>query len=110
MSTEETRQDWSEWLQHPATRAFFAHIQGEWGTGGQRFDGLMNKLADSTEEDRKVLDQIRQVAVCKREIARLVQWPSEELARLKRQDVKPEGSYRPELHPMLAGESRRGGL
>jgi hypothetical protein len=110
MSTEETRQDWSEWLQHPGTRAFFAHVEREWGTGGQRFEGLMTTLANSTGEDQIVLNKLRQVAVCRREIQKLFQWPSEELARLKRQDVKPEGSYRPELHPMLAGESRRGGL
>lgn len=103
--------DWQDWLQSPATRAFFAHIEREWGAGGRRFESTVDRLADSREDDPIVLKQIQQIAVCRREILRLVRWPSEEVSRLK-QLAHPDVSAhpRPQLAPDLVGQSRRGGL
>jgi len=93
-----SKQDWSDWLQLPATQAYLTHIEREWGAGGTRFESTLNKFADSLEEDRKVLDQIRQIAVCRREILKLKEWPREEIQRLKN------------LEPQPVGMSRRGAL
>jgi hypothetical protein len=92
------KQDWQDWLQHPVTRAYLAHIEHEWGPGGRRFEGIVEKFSDSLEEDRIVLDKIRQVAVCRREILKLKEWPREEIERLRN------------MEPVEAGFSRRGGL
>lgn len=98
--SEVSRQDWIEWLNHPCTKAFDAHAKAEWGAGGKRFEASVDKFADSREEDRVVLDQIRQIAVCRREILKLFKWPEEEVQRLKALDRS---------EPEYAG-SRRGGL
>lgn len=103
-------QDWQDWLAHPCTHAFLTHIQAEWGAGGVRFESTLNKFADSHDEDRIVLEQIRQIAVTRREILRLAKWPDEEVTRLREADRKPVGSVRPELAEALVGQSRRGGL
>jgi len=36
-----SKQDWSDWLNHPATQAFYRHLDAEWGAGGARFEGTL---------------------------------------------------------------------
>lgn len=110
MSEPITKHDWSEWLSLPATIEFLQHIEREWGAGGVRFESIINKFADSNESDPVLMNQIRQVAVCRREILRLAQWPKEELARLSQSSTQPSASPRPAMQEALAGQSRRGGL
>lgn len=93
-------------IDSPGWQAFTAFVTGEWGAGGRRFESTIDKFADSREEDRHVLDQIRQIAVARREILRLIQWPSEELARLK--TPKAPEPVRAPLDEALVGQSRRG--
>jgi hypothetical protein len=88
------KQDWADWLHQPCTQAFLAHIDRDWGAGGVRFESTLNKFADSLEEDRKVLDQIRQIAVCRREILMLREWPKEEIKRLTQAEREPVGVSR----------------
>lgn len=103
--------DWVEWQSHPCTRALLMHIEREWGAGGVRFESTLTKFADSLEEDRKVLEQIRQIAVTRREILRLAKWPEEEIERLRKRDTaQVDSSVRPPLAFALEGQSRRGGL
>lgn len=102
--------DLHDWITHPGTKLFFAHLEQEWGTGGLRFEASVNKFADSLQDDPIVLQQIRQIVVCRREMLRLKGWASEEVQRLKRNEEKPSANVRPELAPELAGMSRRGSL
>lgn len=92
-------EDWHDWLNHPATKAYLAHMHAEWGAGGVRFESSLNKFADSRDEDRIVLEQIRQIAVTRREILKLAKWPEEEIQRLRNLDRETVGSV-----------SRRGSL
>lgn len=89
-----SKQDWADWIQHPVTQAFFRHVDREWGAGGVRFESTLNKFADSREDDRIVLEQIRQVAVCRREILRLQAYPREEIERLRNLEPQPVGLSR----------------
>lgn len=101
--------DWQDWLQHPCTQAFVAQAQLEWGAGGVRFEGFIDTFADSRQDDPIVLQQIRQIAVARREILRLLKWPQEEVSRLRSSEHDP-ASPRRAMEPALAGQSRRGGL
>ena len=68
-------------LDHPGWLAFVQHVQAEWGAGGTRFEGTLNSLADARDDDAVVVQQIRQIAVARREILRLLSWPAEEVQR-----------------------------
>lgn len=94
----ELRDQLSDLVQSPGWKWFIAKTESEWGAGGKRFESTVDKFADSRDEDRVVLDQIRQIAVCRREILRLLKSPEEEIARLK------------SLEPQPASLSRRGAL
>jgi len=101
--------DLQDWLSHPGTKLFYDHLDQEWGTGGLRFEASVNKFADSLQDDPIVLQQIRQIVVCRREMLRLKAWAGEEVARLKRLDEKPENvSGRPALPQELQAFTRGG--
>lgn len=108
--SSELKDDLQTLIESPGWKAFEAHLLAEWGAGGKRFEQTVDRFADSREEDRFVLEQIRQIAVARREILRLVQWPVEEIARLKHLDQETDGSLRRPLAPELVGQSRRGSL
>lgn len=92
----------------PGWKWFQERAKEEWGAGGTRFEGFLNTFADSREDDPRVLQQIRQIAVARREIMRLLQLPSEEVARLAERPA--ESSLRPPMPKELVGQSRRGVL
>jgi len=99
-----------DWLEHPGTALFFGHLDQEWGAGGARFEGSINKFADSREDDALILRQIQQIAVCRREILKLKEWPAEEVTRLRNLVHGPDASPRRPMAPELVGQGRRGGL
>ncbi len=83
---------------HPGWSLFVAHVEREWGANGVKYQSELDKALDLTDAEAAA-SQARQIRAGRRVIETLVRWPSEELARLKRQDEKGE--------PTL---SRRGGL
>lgn len=97
-------------LEHPGWAAFVAHVHHEWGAGGMRFEGFINRFADSREDDPVVLQQIRQIAVARREILRLLEWPAETVAHQKKQDAVTDHHPRKPMPLELVGQGRRGGL
>ena len=85
-------------LAHPGWSLFLQHVTQEWGAGGARFETRLNQLADSTVDDANALLHIRQIAVARREILKILEWPREELARVR-------------SRPAISGPAtRRGGL
>lgn len=96
--SETSRHEWAEWLQLPCTRAYFAHVQDEWGAGGKRFERMFLKIADQVGDDVQNMRQMQQIAIARREILILCAWPEEEMQRLR------------SLEPQPAGMSRRGAL
>jgi hypothetical protein len=93
-----SKQDWADWIGHPCSKAFFAHLDTEWGAGGQRFERMFEKIADQVGDDAMNMRQMQQIAIARREIMRLKEWPSEQIQRLKA------------LEPQPVGQSRRGTL
>lgn len=108
---EHTRNEEADALEHLVAsdgwRRFCAHLDAEWGAGGQRFEALLEQFADSREPDAMVLRQIQQVAVARREILRLRDWPAMRVRHLAAapSDMSPRAA----LPRTLAGQSRRGG-
>lgn len=90
------RSDLSTLLESSGWKVFSAYVESEWGAGGTRFESFLNTFADSRQEDPMVLQQIRQIAVARREILRLMKWPTEELAKLRERakDHEPQMSRR----------------
>ena len=110
MTHEEQLDALQSLMDHPGWKVYDAHVEREWGAGGVRFEGQLNKIADSTVEDVLALRQIQQIAVARREILKLRTWPTEEVSRLKRlREPAPEPTLRP-FSQELVGQSRRGGL
>lgn len=97
-------------LESPGWAMVTDHIKQEWGAGGARFEGFIDSVADSRQDDPIVLQQIRQIAVARREILRLVKWPEEEVARLIKLELAKEAPIRQPLAPELVWQSRRGTL
>jgi len=94
----ELKEQLHDLVNSPGWKWFVQHTESEWGAGGKRFESSIDRFADSRDEDRVVLDQIRQISVCRREILKLVKAPDEKLQYLR------------SLEPQPAGMSRRGGL
>lgn len=85
-------------LDHPGWRAFTAHVTQEWGAQGVKYNAELDKALDLTDP-AMAASQARQVRAGRIVIESLLNWPSEEIARLKRQEQQPEPSL-----------SRRGSL
>ena len=93
-----SRTDWHDWLQHPATKAFIAHAHAEWGAGGARFEGLIERIADRKGDPAENMLHMQQVAVARRQILQLLKWPEEEMQRLReRPETAMSGSRRGSL-------------
>lgn len=78
----------------------------EWAT--RERTGRKNALNDT--DDKRALDKLRQITAAQEAVEWVLALPSEEMARLKRQEQQePE---RPQLRvaPPLTGMSRRGSL
>ena len=96
-------------LHHAGWTLFWAHVDQEWGAGGARFERTLMGLAERDEDDAVVVQQMRQIAVARREILRLKDWPSTRLRQLAEPAASDGDDRRPPLAPALAGHSRRGG-
>ena len=106
----ELREDLADLLGHAGWHWFAAKVEAEWGAGGSRFETTLDRFADSREEDRVVLEQIRQIAVCRREILRLLKLPQEEVRKLQQGSASLADPLRAALAPELVAQSRRGAL
>lgn len=84
---------------HPGWRAFQQHVAHEWGPSGVQYVGELERVLNGTDNDAAA-SQARQILSARKVIERLMAWPAEELARLKRSSATMnEPSF-----------SRRGGL
>jgi hypothetical protein len=106
----------AEILEHGLSSAFWKlfceHVNTEWGGIGRRFEGAINDLANQHEDDAVLVSKMRQIAVARREILKLLQWPQEEFKRQTASDVTVEDiiSGRAPLNNELVSFGRRGGL
>lgn len=112
MADTERRDILERGLGGPFWQLFRAHVEAEWGAGGKRFERALTELADRKDDDAILVRQMQQVAVCRREILKLLAWPDEELRKSKAESdaealPDPMRATDPEI---LAGMSRRGGL
>jgi hypothetical protein len=106
----------AEILEHGLSSAFWKlfceHVNTEWGGIGRRFEGAINDLANQHEDDAVLVSKMRQIAVARREILKLLQWPQEEFKRQTAGDATHEDITlgRALLAKELVGHGRRGGL
>lgn len=80
----------------------------EWATRERQ--GRKNALNDT--DDKRALDKLRQITAAQEAVEWLLNLPTEEIARLKRQEVEPASTptWRPHSLPNVAEMSRRGSL
>ena len=95
-------------LASPFWQLFRDHVEREWGAGGQRYARLLEQLADETGDEKVLLNQMRQVAVARREIQRLLQWPIEEMKRCAESPVESAPTRAPVNERVVAGMTRGG--
>lgn len=96
--SEKTLESLEDLLQRPGWSLFWSYVRAEWGPNGEQYRAQLDKALDLTDNDAAA-SQARQIRSAQKVIAGLLDWPKEEIARLKRQTQGSE----PEL-------SRRGGL
>lgn len=106
----ETREILEQGISSAFWKLFCEHVNQEWGAGGQRFAGTIEQLANMTTEDAVLVNQMRQIAVARREILRLLLWPHEELKRQTASETPHVPQGRAPMAEELVGMSRRGGL
>jgi hypothetical protein len=105
----------AEILEHGLSSAFWKlfceHVNTEWGGIGRRFEGAINDLANQHEDDAVLVSKMRQIAVARREILKLLQWPQEEFKRQTagEQEISIQHGRSP-LNNELVSFGRRGGL
>lgn len=95
--SDEKREALAGLIDHPGWALFRAMVQQEWGDAGRRFESELDRLAEA--DDAVTVSRMRQVSVARREILRLMRWPSEELKKVAEKK-----------EPELTVMSRRGGL
>jgi hypothetical protein len=80
----------------------------EWAT--RERVGRKNALSDT--DDKRALDKLRQITAAQEAVEWLLNLPTEELARLKRQEVEPTSTptWRPPSSLNVGEMSRRGSL
>jgi hypothetical protein len=104
----------AEILEHGLSSAFWKlfceHVNEEWGGIGRRFEGAISDLANQHEDDAVLVSKMRQIAVARREILKLLLWPQEELKRQKAEAILADPIGRAAFPPELVGHGRRGGL
>ena len=81
-------------LKHPGWQLFAEHVQHEWGPNGLKYNAELDKALNLTD-DNAAASQARQIRAGRRVIEQLLTWPSDELARCKRQEPRVE-------EPMMA--------
>lgn len=96
--TDERRDVLEALLTSPGWSVFVHHVETEWGPNGATYQQELDKALDLTDS-AAAASQARQVRAGRKVIEMLLAWPSQEIARLKRQE--------PDSEPVL---SRRGGL
>jgi len=91
-------------------KLFCEHVNTEWGGIGRRFEGAINDLANQHDDDAVLVSKMRQIAVARREILKLISWPQEELKRQTAGGLEYPVDGRAPLVQELVGLNRRGGL
>lgn len=84
----DTRQILESLIEHPGWAAFRAHVEHEWGIGGDRYLQELDKALDLTDP-AMATNHARQIRAARRTIEMLMRWPAEELARLSRMESEP---------------------
>lgn len=107
MTPHEEREALAQLIRSDGWRVFWAYVDAEWGAGGRRFESTLTSFADATQDDARTVQQIRQIAVARREILRLHEWPQSRIRQLS--EPASATSPRPPLPSALAGQSRGGG-
>lgn len=101
----------SEGLKSEFWHLFLTHVMDEWGPGGKRFEQAIDRLADLAQRDpAQTVQHMQQIAVARREILRLLKWPEQQLADLKRFDTAPAATDRRRAPDPCMQALRRGGL
>ncbi len=77
--------EWRELLDSPGWTRLVAHVFAEWQ--GPAFAARVEALADRPD-DTASLSQLRQMLAAKRAVERLLKVPSEQVAKLERQDPR----------------------
>ena len=82
-------------LKSSGWQLFRAHYDAEWGPRGTRYTSELEKALDLADP-ALAASQARQIVSARKAIEQLMVWPSEELARLLRQQrpAEPVGSRR----------------
>ena len=99
MATHEQSDALESLLTHPGWQIWVAHVAEEWGPQGKAYNVALDQALNLLD-DSAAASQARQVRAGRRVIETLLAWPTEEIARLKRQ--QPQGN--------TATVSRRGPL
>ena len=97
----ETRDALASLLDHPGWHLFCAMVREEWGDG-RRYEQALTSLAESPSDPSAIVGKMQQIAVARREILRLLEWPKKEAGK---PDATPAVPTTVTEFP-----SRRGGL
>lgn len=89
--TESAVEALEDLLARPGWRLFWDHVKSEWGPTGHQFQAQMDQALDLTDNDAAA-SQARQIRSAQKVIAGLMQWPQEEINRVKRQTETKEPS------------------
>lgn len=93
-------------IAHPGWRLFCDRVSLEYKTRERL--GELNALRDT--DDLRALNKLRQIVASQEAIAWALEWPKQELLRLKRQDTEPEPVLSRAGANVAPGMSRRGSL
>ena len=73
----ETRDALASLLDHPGWHLFCEMVRAEWGDG-RRYEQALMSLAESPSDPAAIVGKMQQIAVARREILRLLEWPAKE--------------------------------
>lgn len=99
----ETRDALASLLDHPGWHLFCEMVRAECGDG-RRYEQALMSLSESPSDPAAIVGKMQQIAVARREILRLLEWPKKEAAK---PDATSAVSITLTEFPAL---SRRGGL
>ena len=93
---------------HPGWARLTEHARAEWAV--REFTARRNALGDT--DDKRALDKLRQITAAQEAVEWVLTWPSQEIAKLRRQEASPveDVPYRKLSIPAMAGMGRRGSL
>src|SRR3954463_2851104 len=67
----------------PGWLLYWEHVKGEWGANGHQYQAQLDAALNLVDNDAAD-SQARQIRSAQKVIASLMEWPKEELARLRR--------------------------